>query len=606
MSTASKIAAVMRTPLLDLLRGRVGSQSWKDVIEQSELPEPARVVIRDTVRRTHLRRGEKADVARELASHFRDALEAGTTADGAAERFGDVKVAARLIRRAKKRQRGWLWQASRVIRWGVAAMLLVYGLLMLRFFVASPTVTVDYLAKFNAPVEATPPEERAWPIYRQALIDLQIGTWSDEFREEIPAAAAGEMTPPVRAYLQEHQEAIALLREGTRRQNLGFLADFDVSPQDLAIQASAATQPAAATPVPPAAPPATAAERLALESMVMVVLPHLNHARTIGELLAADAQLALQEGHPERAKEDYSAILDEAQQVSEQPVIVSSLVAIGLQRYAITRIGKLLQQHPDLWNEEQLLELAHHIAVIDAPIALAGERWVLLDVLQRSYGGDDRLSSEGAKVLWMTSVLGLGGSENPAQFLQQDAANTLVGPIAAMTIAPRQEIIREAERLWTLAEAELDQPLWKVSAMRYDAELRRLVARNPVRYLPIGNLMSPLDRARVSRQRMLAERDGLLLGIALELYRRDHGQYPQTLDALPPRHIPQLPVDPLTGGPLHYRLTEDGPLIYSVGGDGDDDGGRLPTSRGGRPDAGMAFTLTDPADGDFILWPSAQ
>jgi hypothetical protein len=339
--------------------------------------------------------------------------------------------------------------------------------------------------------------------------------------------------------------------------------------------------------------------------MLLVVLPHLNHARTIGELLAADAQLAAQGGVPERAKADYIAILDEARQVNQHPVLVSSLVAIGLQRYALERIGQTLRQRPDLWDDEQLLELAHRIAVTDAQIDLTGERWGLLDVLQRSYGGDGRLASEGAKVLWMASTLGAGGPDESGRFrfLQQDAANALIGPIAAITIASRREITAEAERLWALAESELDQPLWKLPVMHYDTELRRLVDRNPVRYLPLGALISPLDRARLARLLLLAKRDGLLLGIALELYRRDHDQYPQTLDTLTPRYIPELPVDPLTGRTLQYRLTDDGPVIYSVGGDLDDDGGRHPTSRGGRDEPLRAFTLTDPADGDVILWP---
>ena len=72
--------------------------------ESAGLPGPIRDVVKQTVRRTRLLRIEKSDVARELISHFRDGLDAGADASALASSFGDTRVAARLIRRAKKRE----------------------------------------------------------------------------------------------------------------------------------------------------------------------------------------------------------------------------------------------------------------------------------------------------------------------------------------------------------------------------------------------------------------------------------------------------------------------------------------------------------------------
>jgi len=69
------------------------------------------------------------------------------------------------------------------------------------------------------------------------------------------------------------------------------------------------------------------------------------------------------------------------------------------------------------------------------------------------------------------------------------------------------------------------------------------------------------------------------LAMALEFYRWDYGEYPATLDALQGVYLDEIPGDPFTDGePFCYVLTEhDGEpsyTLYSVGPDGEDDGGQ--------------------------------
>jgi hypothetical protein len=61
---------------------------------------------------------------------------------------------------------------------------------------------------------------------------------------------------------------------------------------------------------------------------------------------------------------------------------------------------------------------------------------------------------------------------------------------------------------------------------------------------------------------------------ALERCKLANGNYPETLDALAPQYIYQVPHDIIGGQPLHYRRTSDGSfLLYSVGWNEKDDGG---------------------------------
>ncbi len=64
-----------------------------------------------------------------------------------------------------------------------------------------------------------------------------------------------------------------------------------------------------------------------------------------------------------------------------------------------------------------------------------------------------------------------------------------------------------------------------------------------------------------------------MVAIALKLYRREHGRYPENLQALVPRYLPQVPLDPFDGKPLRYQRLKSGFKLWSVGPDLKDDGG---------------------------------
>jgi len=84
---------------------------------------------------------------------------------------------------------------------------------------------------------------------------------------------------------------------------------------------------------------------------------------------------------------------------------------------------------------------------------------------------------------------------------------------------------------------------------------------------------------------------------ALERFRLAHGDYPATLGLLSPQLIEKLPPDLIDGQPLRYRCTDGGQfLLYSVGWNGTDDGGR-PVRKQSSWDSGL-----DLEKGDWV-WP---
>jgi hypothetical protein len=80
-------------------------------------------------------------------------------------------------------------------------------------------------------------------------------------------------------------------------------------------------------------------------------------------------------------------------------------------------------------------------------------------------------------------------------------------------------------------------------------------------------------------------------GVAAVRFRQAEGRWPRSLEELVPKWLPEAPIDPFTGKPLAYRVDDEGVVIYSVGVDGQDDGGvETPevkdsvSSRNGQPD----------------------
>ncbi len=64
-----------------------------------------------------------------------------------------------------------------------------------------------------------------------------------------------------------------------------------------------------------------------------------------------------------------------------------------------------------------------------------------------------------------------------------------------------------------------------------------------------------------------------MVAIALWLYRHEHGRYLENLQALVPRYLPQVPLDPFDGRPLRYQHLKSGFKLWSVGPNLKDDGG---------------------------------
>jgi hypothetical protein len=94
-------------------------------------------------------------------------------------------------------------------------------------------------------------------------------------------------------------------------------------------------------------------------------------------------------------------------------------------------------------------------------------------------------------------------------------------------------------------------------------------------YYILSALMLPaLGNTIVKEANGLAQVRTAQTALAVERFRLAHGRLPENLDELVPQFLSAVPNDPFDGAPLRYHHLAKGYVIYSVGADGHDDGGR--------------------------------
>ena len=89
-----------------------------------------------------------------------------------------------------------------------------------------------------------------------------------------------------------------------------------------------------------------------------------------------------------------------------------------------------------------------------------------------------------------------------------------------------------------------------------------------------------------------ARQAALEVTLAAQMFRRDKGEFPESLDQLVPEDLEAVPLDPcdLNGGQLRYRRDDPNKaVVWSLGRDGNDDGGEVAMQNGVSADVGFVL-----------------
>ncbi|MHC4112843.1 MAG: hypothetical protein ACYSUY_17350 [Planctomycetota bacterium] len=153
--------------------------------KMSQLPVAAAEFIKLVINKMRYRKKVQDDVKAELAAHFEDELKGckadtdrGQRAKQLVGGFGDVKMLAVMLRRAKKRCRPlWRTVVARAFQ-TVGVLLVCLVLYIVWFLTGKPVITRDYIAEFNLMVRPVADESlNAATLYNKAI---------EVFEEDLP------------------------------------------------------------------------------------------------------------------------------------------------------------------------------------------------------------------------------------------------------------------------------------------------------------------------------------------------------------------------------------------------------------------------------------
>ncbi len=416
-----------------------------------------------------------------------------------------------------------------------------------------PNPSTDYAKKLQELSAASqPPGENAWPMLMEAIrimqdVETELSNPDDEFDSfDFTPIYLDDTSLEV---LRKLQHTIAELRAAGAFDQIALAAQ---RPNAVRLYS-----------YPPD------------ESLIFQTLPSIGHLRRLARARIASMYQALAQGDANEAVAALDQTLYVAQVNTHQSLIVEQLVGRAIAAEAAGRLRQALMQHQlDATTSARLLKtFQQRLPLGPTEIALQGERLIILDMIQRVYSDD---GTGGGRLLLaeigdMAQMTGAGSSTS-----RPKAGALAVVNLGGFFYANRTEITETVNdffdhliRLSTLSRADRRADPWNENAF---------IQTMGWRYMPLNILMPALGRTIDMRDAIDCEIAGTIIMLALEQYRAETGQYPDSLEPLTQTILEDIPSDPFSIQGFVYRKRSDDPLgkgyvLYSIGADGIDNNG---------------------------------
>lgn len=303
-------------------------------------------------------------------------------------------------------------------------------------------------------------------------------------------------------------------------------------------------------------------------------LDHLMAVRNVQMALQYQAILRGHEGDTAGALRSSRAALHAVRSLGDEPLLMSQLVRSSGRQQLLITLERILAQ-----GEAAPADLAktQHLLADEAqqPLllhAMRGERAISNELMQ-----DLQKNVTAFKQMSMTTGLAVDSDNVMGDTLNYYLSGSLKGNRGAAL-----HFLTEMVELAKLPPVEQRPRL---------AELEAQAKRLPVLARALCPACTKVAHTFHGTQ---AQLDCAAAAFAAERYRIDHGRWPATLADLVPEYLPQLPLDVFDGQPLRLARFEQGIVIYSVGFDGTDNGGKLaPPKNVKTPGTDLGFRLWD-------------
>lgn len=527
------------------------------------LPAVAADYITLVVKKMRYRKRVRREVQEELADHFYEALrdctgdeEKRLRARQLIAEFGEAKLLGILLRRAKKRCRP-LWRKVLVRSIQAAGILILYIIICLsRFSIGSANVTTDYARWYTDKLKQGRDESlNARPYFDRAVAMLEP-KWLDIFGEKYgiwPGDMNDSERLALRQVLTEAGPALAMLAEGMKKPC--YWKDYAAGPEFLAEKAG-----------------------FPVVNPKLFMSDSLAKYRQLAKLLATRALLNAYQGDVASAFEDTITITGFGQHLQGKGVLITQLVGVAIEQLANNSVFDILSRTTvtSATLERIQSELEKLYARHDRPIALDGEKVFWYDIAQHVFTDDGR---GGGRVLY-----------NGLPYIFTGWADAIWG-LVSFSYPDRNQFLARVNDFFSQAEEMFDKT-------PFQRQAGKVTDRQEIHNgLMLGILGPALDRIAELTWRQRTSRTALITTLAAQRFEVETGRYPGGLAALVQAgYLQTIADDPYSDGPLSYRKTEDGFILYSFGTNLTDDGGEVVRDKKGK--------IKKWADeGDWVFWP---
>jgi hypothetical protein len=302
-------------------------------------------------------------------------------------------------------------------------------------------------------------------------------------------------------------------------------------------------------------------------SNLYVVLPHLGDIREMAKLMKLAALSHAENNEIKEATVALRTIFAVADSLSGEPQLVSQLSRLADLKVGASATERVVNRCA--LKEDELVELSKAILPFvktrGISFGFASERCYILDGFAKAENWDsDWFGDEEIPPLAVLDLYQAIGLFDRAAIVYLDR----MGAYLDICRLP------EGERLE--AAKEIDDRVQSMSGM--PEFFRRFVVT--------------FSRSTAIELGATAQMRAALVGLAIERYRLAVGKLPDSLEKLVPAYLDSVPRDPFDGAQLRYKRLEKGYVVYSIGEDGSDDGGKERLPRDQRKDPEDSWDVT--------------
>ena len=407
--------------------------------------------------------------------------------------------------------------------------------------------TVDYVAQMNElsrPTEYNAADDASYDYGKALQLAVKMPDEIDKFRKRYPTDSPQEVREAARKWVDANAQALEHLVQGAKK---------------------------------PYYRPVYAGKNATEAS-----LPPLEDSRALALVLATRIKLDAYEQKEESLVSDTVALYRFGSHLGGQKPLVHQLVSVGLQDLTIRTVRDVLAHESLSLHTLDELQSQFESFAEDPNFTMdfAIERLVSLDSIQTAFTDEGNGRGHIPELTDWDDHEEIGLRADRKSFVTKKELLTLD---RRWTVDCIEEFFDEAQKAakktpWQFRHRLDTNRLLLISLLRRNAFLR-IWGQSCFQSLELP------WRTHTSIEALVAL-------LATLRYEEDLGQWPESLQQLVEAgYLERVPLDCYSDGPLIYKRTTDGFLLYSVGSDFDDDGGT--PSKWGEGKEG----------GDQVFWP---